>query len=202
LAIRAVIFDYGNVLVEWNPRNLYRKILPDEAAIERFLAETDALAWHMRNDAGADMAVSVPALIAAHPRYRAEIEAWRDRFGEMISGEIAGSIALLDQLAARGTPLALLTNMAEETQAVCFAPFTRRHLFRTVVVSGVEKIAKPDKRIYDMTLERMGARADETLFIDDSPANIAGAAQAGLATHLFTSPEKLAEALADSGLLR
>jgi HAD superfamily hydrolase (TIGR01509 family) len=79
---------------------------------------------------------------------------------------------------------------------------TRLHLFKTIVVSGVEKIAKPDRRIYDMTLDRMGARAAETLFIDDSAANIAGAAQAGLATHLFTGPEKLTEALADAGLLR
>ncbi len=155
----------------------------------------------MRNDAGADMAKTVPALIAAHPHYKAEIEAWRDRFGEMISGEIPGSIALLDKLAARGVLLALLTNMAEETQAVCFAPFTRRHLFRTIVVSGVEKIAKPDAAIYAMTLERMGARADETLFIDDSPANIAGAERAGLATHLFTTPGKLAEALAEADLV-
>ncbi len=155
----------------------------------------------MRNDAGADMAETVPALIAAHPQYKAEILAWRDRFGEMISGEIAGSIALLDQLAARNTPLALLTNMAAETQDVCFAHFTRRHLFKTVVVSGVEKIAKPNTAIYAMTLERMGARADETLFIDDSPANIAGAERAGLAAHLFTSPGKLAQALAEMGLV-
>jgi HAD superfamily hydrolase (TIGR01509 family) len=174
--------------------------MPDEAGIERFLTSTDALGWHARNDAGADMAETVPALIAAHPHYKAEIEAWRDRFGEMVSGELPDSIAVLDRLAAQGTPLALLTNMAAETQDVCFAPFTRRHLFKTIVVSGVEKVAKPEAAIYAMTLDRMGARANETLFIDDSPANIAGAERVGLAAHLFTSAGKLTQALAEAGL--
>jgi 2-haloacid dehalogenase len=175
--------------------------MPDEAAVERFMTSTNALAWHARNDAGADMAETVPALIAAHPHYKTEIEAWRDRFGEMLSGEIAGSIALLDRLAERDTPLALLTNMAAETQTICFAPFTRTHLFHAIVVSGVEKIAKPDPRIYAITLERLGVRADETLFIDDAPANVVGAEQAGLAAHLFTTPAKLAQALAELGLV-
>jgi 2-haloacid dehalogenase len=119
----------------------------------------------------------------------------------MLSGEIAGSVALLDQLAAKGVPLGMLTNMAVETQEVCFAPFTRRHLFMTVVVSGVEKIAKPDPAIYALTLDRMGAEASETLFIDDSPANVSGAERAGLAAHLFTSPENLTRTLAEAGLL-
>jgi 2-haloacid dehalogenase/putative hydrolase of the HAD superfamily len=202
LAIRAVIFDYGNVLVRWDPRNLYRKMFADDAAMERFLAEAVTLDWHQQNDGGALMADTLPPLIARHPHYETEIRAWGDRYTETISGEIEGSVALLDQLAARNIPLALLTNMPADQQDACLRHCTRLHLFKTIVVSGVEKIAKPDRRIYDMTLDRMGARAAETLFIDDSAANIAGAAQAGLATHLFTGPEKLTEALADAGLLR
>jgi 2-haloacid dehalogenase/putative hydrolase of the HAD superfamily len=202
LAIRAVIFDYGNVLVRWDPRNLYRKMFTDEAAMERFLAEAVTLDWHQHNDAGALMADTLPPLIARHPHYEAEIRAWGDRYTETISGEIEGSVALLDELAVRNIPPALLTNMPADQQDACLRHCTRLHLFKSIVVSGVEKIAKPDKRIYDMTLERMGTRADETLFIDDSAANIAGAARAGLATHLFMSPEKLAEALAEFGLLR
>jgi HAD superfamily hydrolase (TIGR01549 family) len=201
MAIRAVIFDYGNVLVRWDPRSLYRKLFSDHDEMERFLGEVLTLDWHARNDGGALMDDTIPALIAAHPRYEAEIRAFQGRYTETIDGEIEGSVALLDRLAARGAPLGLLTNMPADQQDACFRHCTRLHLFQAIVVSGVEKIAKPDPRIYALALERLGVRAEETLFVDDSPRNVKGAARAGLAAHRFTTPEALGEALAEAGLL-
>lgn len=201
MPLRAVLFDYGNVLVHWDPRNLYRKLFDDPAEMERFLGEVVTLDWHWRNDAGALMADTLPPLIAQHPHYEPHIRAWGERYTETISGEIDGMAALLDALAARDVPLGLLTNMPPDQQDACLRHCSRRHLFRTIVVSGVEKISKPDPRIYQIALDRLGVRAGETLFIDDSAKNVAGAEALGMKGHLFTDREKLARTLADEGML-
>ncbi|MGE3304254.1 MAG: HAD family hydrolase [Hyphomonadaceae bacterium] len=199
--LRAVLFDYGNVLVRWDPRHLYRKLFADPAEMERFLAEVLTMEWHIPNDSGVVMGERVAALAARHPHYADEIAAFQARYAETIAGEIEGSIALLDKLAAAGAPLGLLTNMPLDQQEACFSHCTRLHLFKAIVVSGAEKISKPDPRIYALALERLGADAAETLFVDDSPANVAGAERAGLAAHLFTSPAKLGQALEAAGLI-
>ena len=202
MAIRAVLFDYGNVFVRWNPENLYRRLIPDEAARRHFLTEVCPLDWNDAHDGGALMADTLPARAALFPDHAELIHAWGARYGEMISGEIEGSIAILDELAATGVQLAMLTNMPADQQDACFAPFTRRHLFRDVIVSGPLKLKKPDARIYEHTLAQMGRAASEVLFIDDSAKNVAGAEAVGLYGHRFTNPESLRAALAEHGLLR
>jgi HAD superfamily hydrolase (TIGR01509 family) len=200
--IRAVLFDYGNVLVRWDPRHLYRKIFADEAEMERFLAEVVTMDWHVQNDAGALMADTLPPLIARHPHYEVQIRAWDERYTETIAGEIEGAVALVDRLAANGVRLGLVTNMPADQREACLRHCSRLRLFETIVVSGVEKISKPDARIFHMALERMGGLyPEETLFIDDTPRHVAGAIAAGLKGHHFTTPEALAETLAAEGLI-
>ncbi len=201
MAVAAALFDYGNVLVRWDPRNLYRSLFSDAAEMEHFLTHICTPAWHLTLDAGAPFAASCAALAAQHPDYAGPIAAWDSRFGDMIDGEIAGSIALLDRLAARGVPLALLTNMSAEKQEVCFAPFSRLNLFDPVIVSGAERLAKPDPAIYALALSRMGRQAEDVFFTDDNAANIDAAAALGFTAHLFTTPARLEEALAEAGLL-
>ncbi len=199
---RAVLFDYGNVFVRWSPRNLYEKLIPDPAALDRFLTEICPLSWNDQHDGGALMADTLPARAALFPDHADLIHAWGARYGEMISGEIEGSLPIVDELAAAGVPLGMLTNMPADQQDACFAPFSRLHLFQTIVVSGPLQMKKPDPRIYAHTLAQMGFDAPDVLFVDDSSANIAGAAAFGLRTHLFTSPQALRPALAEHGLLR
>jgi len=202
LAVRAVLFDYGNVFVRWNPENLYRRLIPDEAARRHFLTEICPLSWNDAHDGGALMADTLPARAALFPDYAELIHAWGARYGEMIDGEIEGSIAILDELAAAGVPLALLTNMPADQQDACFAPFSRRYLFGQVIVSGPLKMKKPDAPIYHHALAQMGRAASEVLFVDDSAANVAGAEAVGLYAHRFTTPESLRAALTEHGILR
>lgn len=202
MTVRAVMFDYGNVLVRWDPNHLYRKLIADEAARAHFLTEICPLSWHAPHDGGALMADTIPARIALYPEHADLIAAWRTRYGEMVDGEIAGSVAILDELAAAGVPLGMLTNMPSDQQEACFAPFTRAHLFQSIVVSGPLNMMKPDPRLYAIALERLGFPASEVLFVDDSAANVAGAAAVGMPAHRFTDPESLRGALAAEGLLR
>lgn len=200
--LRAVLFDYGNVLVGWDPRNLYRDLFADPAEMQAFLREVCASAWHLRHDEGAPMAETIPALIAEHPRYAAEIAAWDARFGDMLSGPVPGMPEIVEALAEAGVDLAILTNMPAEKAETCFAAFPRMDLFKGAVVSGKERATKPGARSYELALEVLGASAEETLFVDDLPANIAGAERVGLKGHLFTGAAQLREALAAAGLLR
>jgi 2-haloacid dehalogenase len=201
LPIKAVLFDYGNVLVRWAPENLYRSLIPDADARAHFLTHVCPLDWHAEHDAGALMADTLPARAAQFPEHAELIHLWGERFGEMIDGEIEGSLTLIDELAAAGVPLAMLTNMPADKIDTCFAPFSRLHLFDPVVISGPLRMAKPDARIFVHAVERMGFEAGEILFVDDSAANVAGAERAGLAAHRFTSPEALRGALQAAGLL-
>lgn len=202
MAARAVLFDYGNVLVRWSRDNLYSKLIPDPAERDRFLNVVCPPDWHDQHDGGALMAETLPERIALFPDQAELIRAYGARYGEMIAGEIEGSIAILDELAAAGVPLAMLTNMPADQQDACFAPFSRRHLFPVIVVSGPLKLKKPDRRIFELTLAQMGCAAADVLFVDDSAKNIEGAAALGFHTHLFTAPEPLREVLAEHGLLR
>lgn len=200
-AVRAVLFDYGNVLVRWAPENLYRKLIPDEAARARFLTEICPLSWHLQHDAGSPMAETLPVRAALYPEHADLIHAWGARYGEMIDGEIAGAIAVLDELAAANVPMAMLTNMPADKTDQCFAQFTRRALFDPIIVSGEHKMVKPDHRLYALTLNAMQRQAHEVLFVDDSETNIAGAAECGLHTHHFTTPEAMRLAFVYAGLL-
>lgn len=198
---RAVLFDYGNVFVRWDPENLYRRLIPDDAARRHFLTEICPLSWNDAHDGGALMADTLPARAALFPDHAELIHAWGSHYGEMISGEIEGSLPILDELAAAGVPLAMLTNMPADQQDACFAPFSRKHLFQQVIVSGPLKMKKPEARIYHHALAQMGRVANDVLFVDDSAKNIAGAEAVGMHGHHFTTPESLRAALTEHGIL-
>jgi FMN phosphatase YigB (HAD superfamily) len=201
LGVHAVLFDYGNVLVRWDPRNLYRKIFSEPSEMERFLAEVCTLDWHRRHDAGATMAETTADLAQRHPGCADWIVAWDRRFGEMVDGEIDGMGAVVDELGAAGVRLSMLTNMPADKTDDCFKPFTRLGAFDPIIVSGLEQVSKPDPQIYELALSRMRASAGEVLFVDDSPRNVAAAVRLGMRGHVFVDAPTLRLALAEERLL-
>ena len=167
-----------------------------------FLRDVVTTDWHFQHDAGRDFADTSVKLIAEHPQHRKLIEAWSPRFLETIPGLVEGMPALVDELHAGGVPLYAITNFSHEF----WPPFRAREAamfdrFRDIVVSGDEKLVKPDLAIYQLALDRFGLEARRTVFIDDSEANVAGAAAAGMIALHFTGEPKLRGELTDLGLL-
>ena len=198
----AVIFDVGRVLYEWDPRILYERLIPAGEALELFLRDVVTTDWHFQHDAGRPFADTSEELIAAYPEHAALIALWGPRFIESIGPPIAGMPALVDELAARDVPLYAITNFSGEF----WPPFRAREAamfdrFRDIVVSGDEKLTKPDAAIYRLALDRFGLAAGRTVFIDDSVANVAGAAAVGLIALHFTDEPRLRRELTGLGLL-
>jgi 2-haloacid dehalogenase/putative hydrolase of the HAD superfamily len=203
--IRAVLYDYGNVIVGWDPGRLYSRVIPDPDRRARFLEDVCPMSWHLLHDRGHAMAETIPARQALFPEFAAEIAMWRTHFADMISGPIPGTVALIETLAGVGTPQYVLTNMPDEMVGVCFEPYDLERHFKDVIVSGRERVAKPDPEIFKISLRRMGGLpAGSVLFADDSPANIAAAAAMGFQTCLFENPIDgplaLRAAMAEGGL--
>lgn len=198
----AVIFDVGRVLYDWSSRFLYERLIPDDEALDAFLRDVVTTDWHFQHDAGRDFADTSAELIAAYPHHRALIEIWQERFAETIPGPVADMPALVDELAARRVPLYAITNFSHEF----WPPFRAREAamfdrFRGIVVSGEEKMVKPDLAIYRLALDRFGLEAARTVFVDDNEANVAGAAAAGLIALHFTGEPALRRDLTGLGLL-
>ena len=197
-----VVFDLGGVLIDWNPRYLYRTLFGgDDAAMEHFLTHVCSPAWNHEQDAGRSFAEGCAELVREFPDARPLIEAWRERFAETLGGPIAGTVEILAALRERGVPLYALSNWWAETFPIARARFDFLGWFDGIVISGEFGAAKPDPRIFAHLLETYGLRADATVFIDDVPANIAAAAAAGMRTILFTDPVALRVALRELDLL-
>ena len=196
-----IVFDLGGVLIDWNPRHLYRKLFDDEAAMEWFLEEVCHHAWNLEQDRGRPFADAVAEAAARHPDQRAMIEAYHARWDEMLAGPIEGSVAILEELAAAGYELHALTNWSAETFPVARPRFAFLDRFATILVSGEERMVKPDARIYQLLLERIAHPAQRCIYIDNSQPNVAGAAALGFDAIHFTSPAALRAALVDRGLL-
>ncbi|MBI1773840.1 MAG: HAD family phosphatase [Proteobacteria bacterium] len=197
-----VVFDLGGVLIQWNPRHLYRKLFPeDEAAMERFLATVCTQDWNERQDAGRSFAEAEAELIPRHPEKEALIRAWGARFDEMIPGALDDVVDILNALKGRRTPLYALSNWSAET----FPPQRRRfpflQWFDGIVVSGEEGVIKPDARIFELLLSRYAVQPESAVFIDDNPANAAAASALGLHGIHFRSAPQLRADLAGLGLL-
>jgi 2-haloacid dehalogenase len=201
VAVKAVVFDLGGVLIDWDPRYLYRKLLADEAAVEEFLATVTTPAWNAEQDRGRPFADGVAELVERYPVHAAAITAYHERWPEMLGGEIPGSVELLAELRATGVPLFALTNWSAETFGFARERFEFLGWFDGVVVSGEELVAKPDPRLFRVLLDRFGLAAEATFFVDDSPANVAAARRLGLDAVRFTDPERLRRDLAARGLL-
>lgn len=199
-----VLFDLGGVLIDWNPRHLYRKVFAgDEAGMERFLADVCTPEWNLAQDAGRGWDEAIAELVARFPAERARIAAFRERWTETLGGPIAETVEILRALIDQRRPVYALTNWAADTFAVTrkLPGYEFLGWFKGIVVSGEEKIAKPDPRIWEIVLARFGLAAGDTLFIDDSSRNIEAAAALGFDTIRFTSPAALRAELETRGLL-
>lgn len=199
-AIDTVIFDLGDVLIAWNPRNLYRKLIPDETSMEAFLAEVCSPAWNARQDAGRPVADGVAELVAAFPQHEGWIRAYYGRWTEMLGGVLEGTAALLRGLKAKGYRVLALTNWSAETFPTALQLFPVLGEFEGIVVSGQEGTIKPDPAIYRTLCERYRVSPERAVFIDDNPRNVAAAQALGMQGIHFTSPIQLGNALRGLGL--
>jgi 2-haloacid dehalogenase len=185
--VEAVVFDLGGVLLDWDPRHLYRKLFADEAEMELFLAEICSPAWHAPHDRGVSTAASCAELASSHPPFSELIWAWSRRSEEMIGGVHVGSVEVLRAVKEAGLPCYALTNMEAETYPLRLERFPFLGWFDGTVVSGWEGVAKPDPAIFMRLLDRFGLTPEKTLMIDDKVENLDTASRLGLQTTLFRS---------------
>ena len=199
--ISAVVFDLGGVLIDWNPRYLYRTLFDDEVAMEAFLATVTTQEWNRAQDTGRPWAEAVEELASRHPEQRALIEAYWRRWPETLGDAIEPTVALLDELRSTGIRLYALTNWSGETFPLARPRYPFLEWFDGIVISGDERLAKPDPRIFDVLIERYGLAAGETLFIDDHSANVETAAALGFTALRFVNATDLRADLERLGLL-
>jgi 2-haloacid dehalogenase len=199
--ITTVVFDIGNVLIEWDPRHLYRHIFATPEEIEHFLSTICTSAWNLELDRGKPFAEGVAELVARHPEQEAAIRAFDERWSEMAPGVVPGTLALMERLEARNVPLYAITNFSGEKFAVARLRFPFLDRFRGVIVSAHERLLKPERAIFELLLSRYRLKAQECLFIDDSAANVAGARAVGLAAYHFKDAAGLEQALVEHRLI-
>lgn len=201
-AVTTVVFDVGRVLVQWDLRHLFAKLIDDGAELDWFLANVVTPEWHFQHDAGRPLAEMLPELKAEYPAYADLIDAYATRFNETIPGPVPGSFEIVRELAVRGIPLFAITNFGAEFWADFRPTQPIFDLFTDIVVSGVEKLVKPDPAIYQLALARFGLQPGEAIFIDDSLANVEAARANGFIGHHFSSADGLRAELSGLGLLR
>lgn len=202
MAVRGVVFDVGNVLYGWDPQRFLSQRIKDDGARLRFIEESGLFEWHERLDGGRAFEEAAAELSKKFPAYAALISQWGSHFGETIKDPVPGVHAIVEDLDARGVPLFVITNFSADF----WPPFAERERdffrrFRDIVVSGEEKLLKPDPAIYHLSLKRFGLRPDEALFIDDREVNVEGARAVGVNAHLFTTAKDLRVRLETEGLL-
>jgi 2-haloacid dehalogenase len=200
---QAMVFDLGGVLIDWNPRHLYRKIFEgDEEGMERFLSEICTPEWNARQDEGRSFAEATEELIARHPGQAELIRAFFDRWPEMVAGAIEETVEILSELKGAGHEIYALSNWSAETFTHARERFQFLDWFNFTVISGEVGLVKPNREVFDFLLEKTGRRAEECVFIDDSPANMAAARDLGFDAIHFRSPGQLREELMNRGILR
>lgn len=199
---KAVIFDVGQVLYRWDLRFLFAKLIPDPTELEWFVTHVVTPQWHFQHDAGRPLAEMVPERIAEFPAYEPLIRAYATRFNETIPGPMPGMAALVDELVAANVPLFGITNFGAEFWDV-FCPTARLiDPMRDVVVSGVERLMKPDPAIYRLALDRFALDPADALFIDDRAENCTGAEAMGITAHMFTESGALRRWLVEQGVFK
>ena len=197
-----VVFDLGGVLIDWDPRHLYRKLFADnEAAMEDFLATVCTQEWHRYHDAGRSFAEGARLLKAEHPDKAELIDAFGNREGEMMAGPIAGTVEILQELRDREVPLYALSNWPAESFPHARQRFDFLGWFRGILVSGDVKVIKPDPRIFELLIERFAIDPLSAIFIDDVEANAAAARAFGIHAIHFTNPTALRAEIVALGLL-
>ena len=190
--IQAIIFDFGGVLIGWDPRNLYRRFFPEQPqAMEDFLAEVNFMEWNALQDKGRPFAEGVAILSGQFPHHADLIHAYHENWIESITGRIEGTVELLRTLKEKGYAVYGLSNWSAETFPIARDEFGFLNLFDGIILSGEVKLIKPEPAIFELCLQMTGKPANECLFIDDSQANIVAARNMGFDTIHFMSPEHL-----------
>lgn len=201
-AIDTLLFDLGNVLIRWDPRNLYREMFgSDTARMEYFLEHVCSSEWNRALDAGRPFAEAIADLQIEHPEYAEHIAAWRGRWPEMLGGAIDGTVDILRELKVRGTPLYALSNWSAETFPLACERFSFLRWFDRVIISGDVGMAKPDPEIFDLTIRECTLVPGRTLFVDDLERNVQAARAAGMHAVIFRDPDQLRHALRSHGLV-
>ncbi|WP_420412264.1 HAD family hydrolase [Roseibium sp.] len=201
-SITHVVFDIGNVLIEWNPEYLYCDLIPNNEERRKFLDTVCTPDWNLQQDLGRSWDEAIQLLSAQHPDKAGLIRAYSERWHDMVPGEIFGTPALLAELKEKGVPLYAITNFSSEkfVEAQERFPFLKSS-FLDIVVSAEERLLKPDPQIYKVLFERNNLDPTKCIFIDDSLANVEAARALGMAGHHFTSAQTLERDLTDLGLL-
>jgi 2-haloacid dehalogenase len=197
-----VVFDLGGVLIDWNPRHLYRKLFAgDDGAMEHFLAKICTTEWNLQQDAGRTFADACTSLRSEHPSHAEMIDAWFARFDEMMAGPITGTVDVLAELRARDVPLYALSNWSAETFPFAQKRFEFLKWFRGILLSAEVRLVKPDLRIFQHFLQVFALDPAQVVYIDDLPRNIASADALGMHGILFTNSVELRNELVQLGLL-
>jgi len=201
-SIKAIIFDYGNVLLDWNPRNVYRRYFPnDSEAMERFLQEVNFMEWNAHQDKGRSFTEGVDILSKQFPQYVDLIRAYHEHWVDSIGDAFTGTVEILKQLKQAGYSLYGFSNWSAETFPYAREKYDFFDLFDDMVISGAVGFVKPEPEIYRIILDKIGKPAKECLFIDDSLPNINQANTMGFATIHFQSPIQLEKELKHLGLI-
>jgi 2-haloacid dehalogenase len=199
--IRKVVFDIGGVLIDWNPRHLFRKVFDSEEEMEWFLANVCTYEWNVQQDGGKLFSVATAELQARFPEYRDKIALYYGRWEEMLGGEIKGTVEIFQKLKSAGMPLYALSNWSHEAFPVAYERYGFMKEFDGLVVSGYEKLLKPDHAIYRVLMERYGINPEESVYIDDNKPNADAAAELGFRVIHFLSSDQLRDDLRSLGLI-
>ncbi|MGI4021794.1 MAG: HAD family hydrolase [Janthinobacterium lividum] len=200
--INTIIFDLGNVLINWEPKLLYNKIFDSEEKTNHFIENICTLAWNEEQDAGRTLKEGTDILVAQYPQHQAEIEAYYDRWEEMLNGAIEGSVEIFRNLKASGKyKIYALTNWSSELFPVALRNFEFLSWFDGIVMSGDEGIRKPEAAFFQILFDRYEVKPEDAVFIDDNLRNIEAARKLGIQSIRFTSAGELGKELSDSGIL-
>lgn len=201
MKIEAIVFDLGNVLVQWNPANLYNKIFKDKEEVDYFLNNICTMDWHTEQDAGRSPEEGTDMLVQEHPDWEHPIRAFYARWKEMFSGPIEGSVQILKELKEKGYKLYALSNWNAELYNRTVDDYPFLNWFDGKIISGEVKMKKPDDEIYHLLFQRFQLDPKAALFIDDNKNNIETAQRLGIQSILFTTPEMLRTELENRNIL-
>jgi len=199
--MQTIVFDFGGVLVDWNPRYFYRSVFSSESEMEWFLAHVCNTSWNLRHDRGIRFEDNWQELAQKYPQYETQIKQYYTGWPRMLRGEIPGACALIDELKAHGYKLYGLTNWSAQTFPIALKRFEIFHKLDGIVVSGQEKYVKPEPEIYQILLQRYHLQAKDCVFIDDNQDNLAAAKKLGFDTIHFENMVQLKTALASRQIL-
>lgn len=198
--ISSIVFDIGGVLIDWNPRHLFRKVFDSEDEMEWFLSNVCTYEWNVQQDGGKLFSVATAELQEKFPEFSDKIALYYGRWEEMLDGEIKGTVEIFRRLKSAGMPLYALSNWSHEAFPVAYEKYDFMKEFDGLVVSGFEKLLKPDHAIYRVLMQRYNINPEETVYIDDNKPNADAAAELGFNAVHFRSPEQLKTELRSLGL--